>query len=218
MFAHIQYMPPSEEIEESKLLKGIEKTLRETASVKGGVPSWIGFSQGSLWNVRGSPWLEVKSHSLLNRTLPKAHSRSFDPRTSIDIPPRQSKWSLRDQTYTKKLYTTHYAYVRPLCPLYAPLHFSHHHSHMGASSISHDLSPFPLVLSAVPTSHSSGPGLPSARRIACMDSFSSPVWPVRQKQNRQGYQSCMIALSRHMLFEIGCRAIQRLFCQSCWHS
>jgi hypothetical protein len=37
----------------------IQKSVREAAAKHGGIPSWIEWSRGNVWLVRGSPWREV---------------------------------------------------------------------------------------------------------------------------------------------------------------
>jgi hypothetical protein len=42
-------------------LKEIENELRDEAERHGGMPSWAGLDWGSVWLVKGQPWLEVGS-------------------------------------------------------------------------------------------------------------------------------------------------------------
>lgn len=43
----------------SALLSEIEEELRVHAQKEGGIPTWLGAKRGTIWMVKGSPWLEV---------------------------------------------------------------------------------------------------------------------------------------------------------------
>lgn len=42
-------------------VEDITQELRERMAKAGGVPSWMGWPRGSVWPVKGSPWLEVRT-------------------------------------------------------------------------------------------------------------------------------------------------------------
>lgn len=55
--------------EPASALKSLQKTLREEAGKRGGMPSWIGMAKGDAWLVKGTPWKEVMSTFVLNNFL-----------------------------------------------------------------------------------------------------------------------------------------------------
>lgn len=47
--------------EPGEALETIEKSVREEAEKRGGIPSWTGLaSRGDVWLVKGTPWREVR--------------------------------------------------------------------------------------------------------------------------------------------------------------
>lgn len=40
-------------------VEDIERDLKNDIEAKGGIPSWLGLSGGSVWLVKGRPWKEV---------------------------------------------------------------------------------------------------------------------------------------------------------------
>lgn len=58
-------------------LRAIESHLRDEIHDHGGMPSWLGLSQGSVWLVKGRPWREVSPlcHRFVLTFSRQLHSR-----------------------------------------------------------------------------------------------------------------------------------------------
>jgi len=54
VFVKFSYTPSPDEP-----LESFEQNIREQLHKEGALPSWMGFTHGNAWVVRGSPWREV---------------------------------------------------------------------------------------------------------------------------------------------------------------
>ncbi|CAA7267988.1 unnamed protein product [Cyclocybe aegerita] len=59
VFVRFSYTPSEDaDVNDARQLSVLENALREEASARGALPTWLGIGSGDIWLVRGSPWKE----------------------------------------------------------------------------------------------------------------------------------------------------------------
>ena len=95
----VKYRCSVDPMDTSSVVEQIIKELRAEASKHGGLPSWIGSSEGNIWRVRGVPWREVN----ILRCLPM--HRTDLTRTCADSLPRCLKLHLKARMSRRSNFT-----------------------------------------------------------------------------------------------------------------